>query len=130
MQHKKQKTKEKVLSQNFSKPFCLLFFVDPTACFAKGGFKGCGENPNSPRFLVLFRIRKRTQLCFETIFERNCVIKYIFPYDTLSPKITETYFCMQTLQPLLSLPFPSHFIIKHSHSITDLFILLIFDFNC
>ena len=33
---KNKKTKEKVLSHNFSKPFCLLFFVDPTPCFAKG----------------------------------------------------------------------------------------------
>jgi len=59
---KNKKTKEKVLSQNFSKPFCLLFFVDLLPRFAKGGFKGCGENPNSPRFLVLFRIRKRTTI--------------------------------------------------------------------
>ena len=61
---KNKKTKEKVLCQNFTKPFCLLFFVDPLPHSAKGGFKGCGENPNSPRFLVLFRNRKRTYIFF------------------------------------------------------------------
>ena len=56
---KNKKTKEKVLSQNFSKPCCLLFFVDPTPCFAKGRFGWCGGNRNPPRFLVLFRNSKK-----------------------------------------------------------------------
>ena len=61
---KNKRTKEKVLSQNFSKPFCLLFFVVLLPRFAKGGFKGCGENPNSPRFLVLFRNSKKNTYIF------------------------------------------------------------------
>ena len=73
--HATQKTKDKrVLSQNFSKPFCLLFFVDPLPRSAKGGFKGCGENPNSPRFLVLFRNRKRTTLFILRLLLLQCLL--------------------------------------------------------
>ena len=49
---KNKKTKEKVLCQNFTKPFCLLFFVDPLPRSAKRGFKGCGKNPNSPHVIL------------------------------------------------------------------------------
>ncbi len=56
---KNKKTKEKVLCQNFTKPFCLLFFVDPLPRFAKGRFGWCGGNRNPPRFLVLFRNSKK-----------------------------------------------------------------------
>ena len=56
---KNKKTKEKVLCQNFTKPFCLLFFVDPLPRSAKGRFGWCGGNRNPPRFLVLFRNSKK-----------------------------------------------------------------------
>ena len=45
---------------NFAKTVCDFLIFTTEHCLAKGGFKGCGENPNSPRFLVLFRNRKRT----------------------------------------------------------------------
>ena len=68
---KNKKTKEKVLSQNFSKPFCLLFFVDPTPCFAKGRFGWCGGNRDPPRFLVLFRISKKNTFFIQESILRN-----------------------------------------------------------
>ena len=58
--HATQKTKtqnKKILSQNWQNPFAFCFFVDPLPYFAKGGLKGCGENPNSPHVIL-----RRTRL--------------------------------------------------------------------
>ena len=54
--------RKEVLYQNLQNLFLFVVRVDPSPSSAKGGFKGCGENPNSTRFLVLFRNRKRTSL--------------------------------------------------------------------
>ena len=54
------KNKKKRSFVQFTKSLFILVRVDLLPRFAKGRFVGCGENRNSPRFLVLFRNRKRT----------------------------------------------------------------------
>ena len=68
---KNKNAKEKDFVPKLTKSFCVLFFVDPLPYFAKGGFKGCGENPNSPRFLFFFVTRKRTFPCLEREIEKH-----------------------------------------------------------
>ena len=87
--HATQKTKtqkKKILSPKLTKSFCVLFFADPLLRFAKGGFKGCGENPNSPRFLVLFRNRKRTSFFIqESILQNGQYLPHQAPKVYLLP---------------------------------------------
>ena len=44
---------------NFAKTVCDFLIFTTEHCLAKGGFKGCGENPNSPHVILPSR-RKPT----------------------------------------------------------------------
>ena len=44
---------------NFAKTVCDFLIFTTEHCLAKGGFKGCGENPNSPQVILPSR-RKPT----------------------------------------------------------------------
>ena len=37
---------------NFAKTVCDFLIFTTEHCLAKGGFKGCGENPNSPHVIL------------------------------------------------------------------------------
>ena len=52
--------KEKDLCKKSTNLFFFLTASDPLPDFAKGRLGRCGGNRNPPRFLVLFRNRKRT----------------------------------------------------------------------
>ena len=68
--HEDKNKKKKGLS-SLQNLFLFVVRVDPMPFFAKGGFKGCGENPNSPRFLFFFVTRKRTFPCLEREIEKH-----------------------------------------------------------
>ena len=66
--------RKKVLYQNLQNLFLFVVRVDLLPRSAKGGFKGCGENPNSPLFFFAIEKEHHSPLINPQNFviQKNC----------------------------------------------------------